>query len=242
MARRVARLTLDTLATLPYDVRRSLAWELDPVRRAQVERAGACVEEKEAWLSRVLLEWGSCGRVLYVDEEPAGFVLYAPPAYFPGTASYPTAPLSEDAVQLATAQVFDGHTGGGLGRVLMQEMVKDLLTRGDFRSVEAVGVHGRPAVDECVLPAPFLQRVGFKTHRAHPRHPRMRLEMKSVLTWREEMETALARLLGVVRPRRAAAAQRLGRVGRPPGRRASGGPFSRPPASPPPAGPLPGGP
>jgi GNAT superfamily N-acetyltransferase len=221
MARRVARFTLDTLATLPYDVRSCLTWELDPVRRAQVDRAGAAVEEKEAWVSRVLLEWGSCGRVLYVDDEPAGFVLYAPPAYFPGTASFPTAPLSEDAVQLATAEVFEEYAGAGLGRVLMQEMVKDLLKRGDFRSVEAIGVNGaRPvtghrsgAADDCVLPAPYLQRVGFKTHRAHLRYPRMRMEMKSVLTWREEMETALSRLLGVVRPRRAAAAQRLGRFG-----------------------------
>lgn len=224
MARRVARLTLDTLATLPHEVRSCLAWELDPVRRAQVERAGAAVEEKEAWLSRVLLEWGSCGRVLYVDEEPAGFVLYAPPAYFPGTASFPTAPLSEDAVQLATAQVFEEHRGAGLGRVLMQEMVKDLLTRGDFRSVEAIGVHRVGPGSDCVLPAPYLQRVGFKTHRAHLRYPRMRMEMKSVLTWREEMESALAKLLGVVRPRRAAAAQRLGR-------RAAGRTASPPPAA-----------
>jgi GNAT superfamily N-acetyltransferase len=237
MARRVARLTLDTLVDLPEDVRSCLAWELDPVRRAQVERAGAAVEEKEAWVSRVLLEWGSCGRVVYVDDEPAGFVLYAPPAYFPGTASYPTAPLSEDTVQLATAQVFEGYDGGGLGRLLMQEMVKDLLGRGDFRAIEAIGLHGAPEIslaDDCVLPVPFLQRVGFKTQRAHLRYPRMRMDMKSVLTWREEMETALARLLGAVRPRRTAAAQRLGRLGRlgrfdgrPP---ASGG-FSPPPAS-----------
>ena len=234
MARRVARLTLDTLATLPDSVRGCLAWELDAVRRAQVERAGAAVEEKEAWLSRVLLEWGSCGRVVYVDDEPAGFVLYAPPAYFPGTASYPTAPLGEDAVQLATAQVFEGYDGVGLGRLLMQEMVKDLLTRGDFRSVEAIGLHGSPTTGDCLLPAPFLQRVGFKTQRAHLRYPRMRMEMKSVLTWREEMEAALARLLGVVRPRRAAAAQRLGRLSRLDGRRPPpGAPSGR--VSPPPA-------
>jgi hypothetical protein len=32
----------------------------------------------------------------------------------------------------------------------------------------------------------------------------MRLELKSVVTWREEVEAALERLLGVVRPSRAA--------------------------------------
>lgn len=204
MARRVARLTVDTLEDLPLTVRGCLYWELDPVRRARVEREGVALEEKEGWLSHVLLEWGSCGRVLYVDERAAGFVMYAPPAYFPGTASLPTSPMSEDAVQLATAMVSDGHQGGGLGRFLMQVMVKDLLHR-DLRAVEAIGVYGR-ATEGCLLPAEFLQRVGFKTHRPHPRYPRMRLELRSVLTWRVEMEAALSRLLGVVRPRTAPAA------------------------------------
>jgi GNAT superfamily N-acetyltransferase len=205
MARRTARLTVDTLADLPLSVRSCLFWELDPVQRARVARAGAETAEKEAWLSSVLLEWGSCGRVLSVDDEPAGFVLYAPPAYFPGSASFPTAPVSEDAVQLATAEVFEGYRGGGLGRVLMQVMVKDLLHRGDFRAVECFGVWGSPPSDGCMLPVEFLQRVGFKTHRPHPRYPRMRLDLKSVLTWREEMEAALSRLLGAVRPGRATA-------------------------------------
>ena len=198
MSRRTARLTLDTLADLPDSVRSCLHWELDPVRRAEVVRAGAAVEEKEAWVSTVLLEWGSCGRVLYVDDEPAGFVLYAPAAYFPGSASYPTAPISEDAVQLATAQVLEGHEGAGLGRVLMQVMARDLLKRGGHRAVECFGTH-RLSPDGCVLPAEFLQRVGFKTHRPHPAYPRMRLDLRSVLSWREEMESALSRILDAVR-------------------------------------------
>ncbi len=214
MARRIARLTLDTLADLPASVRGCTVWELDPVERARAEAAGEAEAEKEAWLSRVLLEWGSCGRVLYVDDVAAGFVLYAPPVYLPGSASFPTAPVSEDAVQLATAAVFEPYAGAGLGRVLMQEMVKDLLKRGDLRAVEAIGRYGldrSPGGSGGLLPAEFLQRTGFKTHRPHPRHPRMRLEMRSVLTWRAEIESALERLLGAVRPGRPApAAQRGG--------------------------------
>jgi hypothetical protein len=205
VSRRIARLTLDTLADLPESVRTCLHWERDPVRRAEIERAGAAAEEKEAWVSTVLLEWGSCGRVLYVDDEAAGYVLYAPPVYFPGSASYPTAPISEDAVQLATAEVFDGYGDGGLGRLLMQVMARDLLKRGDVRAVECFGVHGRPS-EGCPLPVEFLQRVGFKTHRPHPRNPRMRLDLKSVLTWREEVEAALTKILDAVRTGRPAAA------------------------------------
>jgi len=214
MSRRITRLTLDTLADLPAPVRTCLHWELDPVRRQRICDGESAQAEKEAWLSHVLLEWGSCGRVLYVDESPAGFVLYAPPRFFPGSASLPTAPVSEDAVQLATAQVFVDHTGAGLGRVLMQVMVKDLIERGDHRAVECFGSTGTRG-DPCLLPVEFLLRVGFKTHRPHPRTPRMRLELKSVVSWRDELEAALERLLGaVVRPGRAVPAPRATSVPR----------------------------
>jgi GNAT superfamily N-acetyltransferase len=208
VARRVARLTLDTLADLPESARSCLHWELDPVSRRRLPDRESALAEKEAWVSRVLLDWGSCGRVVYVDDQPAGFVTYAPPAYLAGTASLPTAPVSDDAVQLAAAEVFPDYAGGGLGRLLMQEMVKDLVQRGGIRAVEAFGSTGAPSSrltgdHPCLLPVEFLQRVGFKTQRPHPRSPRMRLELKSVVTWREEVEAALERLVGVVRPSRA---------------------------------------
>jgi GNAT superfamily N-acetyltransferase len=215
MSRRLVRLTLDTLADLPDDVRSCVFWELDPVRRARASESGVAADEKEAWLSRVLLDWGSCGRVLYVDDEAAGFALYAPPMFFPGAESLPTAPPSEDAVLLATVMVLPEHTGGGLGRVLMQGAVKDLVKRGGIRALEAFGDTRAPGPGaarvrphgpaSCVLPADYLSRVGFKTVRPHPRYPRMRLDLKSTVTWRSEVEAALEKLLGAVRPTRPAA-------------------------------------
>lgn len=169
--------------------------------RHRAEDAGAAADEKEAWLSAVLRDWGSCGRVAYVDDALVGFVLYAPPTYFAGTAALPTAPLSEDAVQLATMYVAPGYLHSGLGRVLVQAMAKDLIKRGEFRAVEAIGSRfSSRGAHDCVLPAEFLVRVGFKTQRHHPKHPRMRMDLKSVLTWREEVEQALQKLVGVVRP------------------------------------------
>jgi GNAT superfamily N-acetyltransferase len=211
MSRRVARLTLDTLADLPGDARSCVFWELEPVRRARVMEAGLAAEEKEAWLSTVLLEWGSCGRVLYVDDVAAGYALYAPPVFFPGAASLPTAPPSEDAVLLATVLVRPELAGGGLGRVLMQSVVKDLVKRGGIRALEAFGdtrapAQGHPADHSfCVLPADYLTHVGFKTVRPHVRYPRLRLDLRSAVTWRSEVEAALERLLGAVRPARPAA-------------------------------------
>ena len=203
MTRQIERLTVDTLGLLPDEVRGCVAWELDPVERARAERDGTAREEKEAWLSSVLLECGSCGRVVLVDDEAVGYVLYAPPAFLQGTVAMPTAPVSADAVQVATAFVVPEYAGAGLGRLLMQLAVKDVVKRGGYRAVECFGTVTEVREDNatCCLPAEFLQRVGFRTARGHVRHPRMRLDLRSVVTWREEVELAWERLRGVVRPR-----------------------------------------
>ena len=200
MARKIERLTLDNLSDLPVACQGCVFWELDPVARARATSCGEAASEKESWVSHVLLEWGSCGRIAYVDGQPAGYVLYAPAVFFPGTASFPTAPVSTDAVLLATGFVGDDFADAGIGRLLMQSVAKDLLKRGDIRAVEAFGTSG-PA-GRCMLPTDFLLRVGFKTQRQHPKHPRLRLELKSILTWREEVEVALEKLVGAVRPSR----------------------------------------
>lgn len=206
--RRFARLTLDNLGDLPTPCDTCTFWELDPVSRGRTGAAEDAVCAKEAWVSRVLLEWGSCGRIAYLDGVPAGFALYAPAVLVPGVASFPTAPVSDDAVLLATVRVREEYAGAGLGRELVRAVVKDVVNRGGIRAIEAFGERpasvslGVPAArSTCVVPADFLLRVGFKTHRAHPRHPRMRMDMRSVLTWREEVEHALEKILDVVRPR-----------------------------------------
>jgi len=194
VSRRVVAVTLDNLDDLPRRCRSCVFWELDPVARSRAEEAGDTAFEKEAWLSATLLEWGSCGRLAYVDGVPAGFVLFAPPAAVPRSVAFPTSPVSADAVLLMTATVVEEFTGQGLGRVLVQSVAKDLLRRG-VRAIEAFGdAEGQQG--HCVLPAAHLLAVGFKTVRAHPRWPRLRLELKSTASWREDVEVALDRLLG----------------------------------------------
>jgi GNAT superfamily N-acetyltransferase len=194
MGRRLDPLTLDNLADLPKRCRSCVFWELDPVRGREAVEEGKGTLEKESWISAVLLEWGSCGRVAYVDEVPAGFVLYAPPAYVPRSQSFPTSPVSPDAVQLMISRVLPPFQRQGLGRVLVQTVAKDLLSRG-FRAIEAFGAAGteRPS---CLLPAEHLRAVGFKTVRSHHRYPRLRLEARSTLSWKGDVEGALERLLG----------------------------------------------
>jgi GNAT superfamily N-acetyltransferase len=198
VSRRVVNITLDNLDDLPGRCRSCVFWELDPVAQDRAVEAGDTAFEKESWVSATLLDWGSCGKVVYVDGVPAGFVMYAPPAYVPRSVAFPTSPVSGDAVLLMTGHVHPDFAGGGLGRMLLQGVAKDLTRRG-VRAIEAFGDERweRPA---CVLPAEHLRSVGFKTVRPHPRYPRLRLELKSAVSWREDVEVALERLLGSMSP------------------------------------------
>ncbi|MGH3507909.1 MAG: GNAT family N-acetyltransferase [Nocardioidaceae bacterium] len=192
MARRIVSLTLDNVDLLPDPCRSCVFWEQGEARVPDA----AC---KEDWLARVLLEWGSCGRIVLVDGEVAGFALYAPGQYVVGALGVRAGEVSVDAVQLITARIAPEHAASGLGRVLVQAVVKDAIGRREVKAIEAYA-DLRHTGDECVLPAQFLTAVGFKTVQQHPRYPRLRLELRSVATWRGELEAALERWLGAIRP------------------------------------------
>ena len=196
LSRRCVNITLDNLDDLPSRCRKCVFWELDPVSHDRAVEAGDTAFEKESWVSATLLEWGSCGKVAYVDSVPAGYVMFAPPMYVPRSVAFPTSPVSADAVLLMTGQVLPEFAGGGIGRMLLQSVAKDLTRRG-VKAIEAFGdLNHNPDAPACVLPADHLKAVGFKTVRPHHRFPRLRLELKSAVSWREDVEVALEKLLG----------------------------------------------
>jgi GNAT superfamily N-acetyltransferase len=209
MSRRLVNLTLDTLEDLPRPCRMCVYWELDPVAAERACAAGDPGLEKEAWVSQTLLEWGSCGKLAYVDGMPAGYVMFAPPAYVPRSMAFPTSPVSADAALLMTAHVVPAFAGGGLGRMLVQGVARDLTKRG-IKAIEAFGDAKFGEPDEvgpggsggsgCLAPADFFLSVGFKTVRPHPRYPRLRLELRTALSWKSDVEYALEKLLGSMSP------------------------------------------
>lgn len=151
-------------------------------------------------MSSVLLQWGSCGKIVYVDGVAAGYCLYAPPPYVPRSVAFPTSPVSADAVLLVTAHILAEFGGGGLGRMLVQGVAKDLTRRG-VKAIEAFGDLKSDGMS-CMMPADYLLSVGFKTIRPHVRYPRLRMDLKTALSWREDVEVALERLLGSMTPER----------------------------------------
>lgn len=191
MARNVVSLTCDNVADLPLPCRTCTLWEIGGHLNG--------LATKDDWVSTVLLDWGSCGRVLYVDDVVAGFAIYAPAEYVEGASTLVSASVSPDAVLLATLRVLPPYQGAGLGRLLVQAVAKDLIGRRRVRAIEAFGdAQGRE--NGCVVPASFLTAVGFTTVQQHPRYPRLRLDLRGVLTWRDDVELALERWLGAIRP------------------------------------------
>lgn len=191
MGRRIVSLTRDNVVDLPSPCRSCTLWELGGSSRGPAT--------KDEWVSSVLLGWGSCGRIVYVDDEVAGFATYAPPSYVEGAHAFVGASASPDAVLLLTARILPAYRGAGLGRLLIQSVAKDVMARRRVRGIEAIA-DALGHENSCVVPAAFLTAVGFNTVQPHPRYPRLRLDLRSVLTWRDDVELAVERWLGAIRP------------------------------------------
>jgi hypothetical protein len=235
VAARITPLRLEAFEQLPKHARRCVYWEVDPSTLRADDQLSDPEFEKEAWLSMVMLEWGSCGQLavqcperdpatgdddtpLGAGDEPClGYAFYAPPRAVPRARSFPTGPVSADAVLLTSLGVESGQGNEGLPRRLIAAVVGDLVRRG-VRALEAFGhtadaselldprlvppnlqpvvdVLGDCSVDQCVLDVDLLQDAGFVVVAQHRYFPRLRLELEQGLGWKADVEAALERLL-----------------------------------------------
>ncbi|OBJ51851.1 acetyltransferase [Mycobacterium sp. 1423905.2] len=225
MSARITALRLEAFEQLPKHARRCVFWEVDPATLGKDDHLADPEFEKEAWLSMVMLEWGSCGQVATAipDErsnaEPPclGYVLYAPPGAVPRAHRFPTAPVSPDAVLLTSMGIEPGQASDDLPHSLIARVIDELVRRG-VRALEAFGrtpaaaelqqpaladPDVRPVleslcdctVERCIIAADFLLDAGFVVVAPHTYFPRLRLELDKGLGWKAEVEAALERLL-----------------------------------------------
>jgi hypothetical protein len=152
---RITQLRLDAFEQLPKHARRCVFWEVDPATlmgpESRKDHLADPEFEKEAWLSMVMLEWGSCGQMAVEcgpdgDDSPAGlddapclgYAYYAPPRAVPRARVFPTSPVSADAVLLTSIGFESAAASETLSRSLMAAVVADLVRRG-VRALEAFG-------------------------------------------------------------------------------------------------------
>jgi hypothetical protein len=140
-------LRLEVFEQLPKHARRCVFWEVDPSTLPGEDHLADPEFEKEAWLSMVMLEWGSCGQIavqcdpdgLSTDDAPClGYAFYAPPRAVPRARLFPSGPVSADAVLLTSIGIEAADDPDGLPRGLIASVVGDLVRRG-VRALEAFG-------------------------------------------------------------------------------------------------------
>ena len=203
MTRKVRPLDGEAIESLPDRCRACLFWELgrprpDPGADHDDELAGDPVVAKQAWCTNQVLAGRAPGRVVWIDEELAGYALFGPVEQFaPRRPPVPAA--GRDALLLATLWVGAPHRKRGVGRLLVQSAIKEALRLG-LPAVETYGDR-RWRESDCVLPVTWLLHEGFEVTTEHPRYPLMRLDTKRTVRWAEAIEHAVEEVLDLI-PRR----------------------------------------
>jgi len=178
----IADLTEDSLKNAPewsappFGCKYCIYWEypeecVDPA----TERKEELFTKKLTWLRRTLKDFGSCGKLLYVDGKGVGYAQYAPPGYLPNAAEYPAGPPSDDAVLISCLFVAQEHyRGKGLGRQLLRSIIAELRGRG-IKAIETFGRKGEPGNPSG--PVEFYLRNGFRVHKDDDEFPLLRLDL-----------------------------------------------------------------
>lgn len=203
MSRRIKPLTSDQIEALPSNCAGCVFWES---QQRLPKRCGAeCDREQLAgWIDYVRAQWGDCGKVAWEDGEVLGFIKYAPAPYFPQTAHFLAGQPSDKAVLLSCMHIEPEARHHGLGKLLLQAALRDLVQRNQ-RTVEAYATTHQGDWDtQPTMGLQFLQRSGFQVTRPHPEFPLVRLDLRSLAAWTESIESVLESLRFPLRvPKRA---------------------------------------
>jgi GNAT superfamily N-acetyltransferase len=192
VAREIRDLTHTNVDDIPRPCRGCVFWEYAPADRALTLGAHDADFEKEAWASEISLMHGSSGRVVYVDGRVAGYALCGPQESFHGADVFPLR-ISRDALFLAVIRVLPEFAGHGVGKALVHAVLKEAKSRGK-KALEAYGDRAWQH-EACIMPAAFLEAVGFRVKREHPRFPLYRIDIGSLAKHRKNVEAAVEAFL-----------------------------------------------
>jgi GNAT superfamily N-acetyltransferase len=194
MTRRLKPLNFTAADQLPMTCSECAFWESAGERE---RRCGAVcdAELQGAWYRRVTDEWGECGRVAFDADEVLGFIKYAPSGFFPQVSTFSAKPEDPSVPLIACLHITADARHRGLGAVLLRDALRDLVDRGE-RRVEAYGyteLVGKRD-DMPMLNLAFLMQNGFTVVRPDPYYPLLRLDLKSLALWQENLEAVLESL------------------------------------------------
>jgi GNAT superfamily N-acetyltransferase len=194
-SRRFRPLTAANLSALPELCARCTFWEASLTDLATSGDHRDRPQVKLEWAKSVTEHWGYCGVIAVNDGATIGYLTMAPSMYVPRLGAFATTPVSPDAAVLQGVWVTEELRGKGIGRQLVQSAA-GMLVRRDIRALEAVGTYR--TAPSCMMPAGWLEAVGFTVVRPHPVTPRLRMNLQSTQRWRPDLGAAWHRLTGLV--------------------------------------------
>jgi len=167
------------LKDIPEPCRGCVYWEFpedfekgrdDPQKKAELE------VKKREWFEQTMKEFGTCGKIVYHEDNPVAYAQYAPSARFPNINAYESKPvgkLEEGVVFLSCLYITDETLRGrGIGELLLQNVIEELRRRG-FRAIETFA--RRSETDNPSGPMAFYIRNGFHIKdNTNPEFPLMR--------------------------------------------------------------------
>jgi GNAT superfamily N-acetyltransferase len=193
VSRRLKPLLSSHLDALPCHCVGCVFWETaEPLA---IECGSRCdLEALREWHAVVTEEWGDCGRVAVEDDEVIGFLKYAPVQYAPQAHNLPASPGSEVGVLLTCIHIRDDARRHGLGRLLLFAALKDAAQRGE-RYVWAYGYSQREDMGAVpMMGVEFLLRHGFVVDTPHPLYPLLKMDVRALVSWTENLEAMLQAL------------------------------------------------
>ena len=186
--RKILDLDRSLVAALPGNCSSCCFWET-----ASAGSPGTCPagKGKEDWVSRMLVEGFSPGKLIMSDDVSLGYVQFAPIGMVPRLTCMLYPVPSDDAIYITCVYVVPELRGRGLGRLLL-DSVSRTLHRSGARALET---HGLP-LDRCGPPGPadFFAAYGFRVVKGHLETPLMRLDLRSIVPLQESIQSLLERL------------------------------------------------
>jgi hypothetical protein len=188
---RLAGLTKLTLETAPAVCHKCIWWQSRGRREL----------DKDRWMERVELEYGSFGTVYYDgDGRVLGSMQYGPAAAFPRANELPGGPASDDAMLVTCAYLRDESSPWVL-QSLFLAAIGEARDRGAgaveafaYRYPEGESPYERFRVHKTVFPADFLEDFGFRVARSSGRLGLARLELGGLLPAPEGVREKVLRL------------------------------------------------
>ena len=188
---RLAGLTKLTLETAPTVCHECIWWQSRGRREL----------DKDRWMERVELEFGSFGTIYYDgDGRVLGSMQYGPAGAFPRAQELPGGPPSDDAMLVTCAYLRD-ETSPWVLQSLFLAAIGEARERGAraveafaYRYPEGESAYERFHVHKTIFPADFLGDFGFRIVRSAGRAGLARLELSTLIPVKETRREKVLRL------------------------------------------------